>query len=307
MPEPVKMAFERQVVSLPLSDILPMRRVLDGIKQTARYKRIVSSISEVGIVEPLVVARRAKDGGPFMLVDGHLRHAALLDLGSSEAPCLVADDDEAFTYNKRVNRLATIQEHYMIVKAIERGVSEEKLARALNVDIKRIKTKRTLLDGVCPEVAEMLSDKPVDTAVFTLLRKMKPLRQIDAVELMSAMNNFTARYAHALLAATRREDLVQPDRPKKIRGLTLEQMTRMEREMDGLQREFKTVSASYGDTVLNLVVAAGYLSRLIGNPGVSGYLERHHPEILTEFRAIVAATSLEEGGSGVSEEPDILD
>jgi hypothetical protein len=40
---------------------------------------------------------------------------------------------------------------------------------------------------------------------------------------------------------------------------------------------------------------------------VSGYLERHHPEILTEFRAIVAATSLEEGGSGVSEEPALLD
>jgi ParB-like chromosome segregation protein Spo0J len=301
------MAFERQVVSLPLSDILPMRRVLDGIKQTARYKRIVSSISEVGIVEPLVVARHAKDGGPFMLVDGHLRHAALFDLGSSEAPCLIADDDEAFTYNKRVNRLATIQEHYMIVKAIERGVSEEKLARALNVDIKRIKTKRTLLDGVCPEVAKMLSDKSVDTDVFTLLRKMKPLRQVEAVELMSAMNNFTARYAHALLAATRREDLAQPDRPKKIRGLTPEQMTRMEREMEGLQREFKAVSASYGDTVLNLVVASGYVSRLIGNPGVSGYLERHHPEILTEFRAIVAATSLEEGGSGVSEEPALLD
>ena len=243
-----------------------MRRVLDAIKQTARYKRIVSSISEVGIVEPLVVARHAKDGGPFMLVDGHLRHAALLDLGSSEAPCLIADDDEAFTCNKRVSRLATIQEHYIIVKAIERGISEEKLARALDVDIKRIKTKRTLLDGVCPEVAEMLRDKSVDTAVFTLLRKMKPLRQIEAVELMSAMNNFTARYAHALLAATRREDLAQPDRLKRIRGLTAEQMARMEREMDGLQREFKAVSASYGDTVLNLVVAAGYLSSLIGNP-----------------------------------------
>jgi ParB-like chromosome segregation protein Spo0J len=54
-----------------------------------------------------------------VLVDGHLRHAALPDLGNSEAPCLIADDDEAFTYNKRVNRLATIQEHYMIVKAIE--------------------------------------------------------------------------------------------------------------------------------------------------------------------------------------------
>jgi hypothetical protein len=194
----------------------------------------------------------------------------------------------------------------MIVKAIERGVSEEKLARALNVDIKRIKTKRTLLDGVCPEVAEMLKDKSVDTDVLTLLRKMKPLRQIEAVELMSAMNNFTARYAQALLAATRREDLAQPDRPKKIGGLSAEQMARMEREMDGLQREFKAVSASYGDTVLNLVVAAGYLSSLISNPRVSGYLERHHPEILSEFRAIVAATSLEEGEPGVSEEPAFL-
>ena len=305
MPEPVKMAFEPQVVVVPLSNILPTRRVPDTVKQAMRYKRIVASIAEVGIVEPLVVARR-EDSGPSWLVDGHLRHAALADLGHSEAPCLIADDDEAFTYNKRVNRLATIQEHYMIVKAIERGVSEEKLAKALNVDIKRIKTKRSLLDGVCPEVAEMLKDKSVDAAVFALLRKMKPLRQIEAVELMSAMNNFTARYAQALLAATRREDLTQPDRPKKIGGLSAEQMVRMEREMDGLQREFKAVSASYGDTVLNLVVAAGYLSSLIGNLRLSGYLGRHHPEILTEFRAIVAATSLEESGSGASEEPASL-
>jgi Resolvase, N terminal domain len=36
------------------------------------------------------------------------------------------------------------------------------------------------------------------------------------------------------------------------------------------------------------------------------HLERHHPEILIEFRAIVAATSLEENGSGASEEPALL-
>jgi hypothetical protein len=83
-------------------------------------------------------------------------------------------------------------------------------------------------------------------------------------------------------------------------------MARMEREMDGLQRQLKAVSAPYGDTVLNLVVASGYLSSLIGNPRVSRYLECHHSEILTEFRAVVAATSLEESGSGASEEPTFL-
>ena len=80
----------------------------------------------------------------------------------------------------------------------------------------------------------------------------------------------------------------------------------MEREMDGLQREFKSVSASYGDTVLNLVVASGYVSSLVGNPRVSRFLERHHPEILTEFKAIVAATSLEEPVTTSSEEPAFL-
>jgi len=53
MPEPVKMAFERQVVVLPFSNILPIKRVPDTVKQAMRYKRIVASIAEVGIVEPL--------------------------------------------------------------------------------------------------------------------------------------------------------------------------------------------------------------------------------------------------------------
>ena len=297
MAQPVRIAFQRHVVILPLSDILPVRRMPPSVKQMHKYKRIVASIAEVGIVEPLVVAPRQDDFGPYMLVDGHLRNAALIDLGHTTAPCLIADDDEAFTYNKRVNRLATVQEHYMIVKALERGVSEEKLARALNIDIKLMKLRRNLLDGVCPEVVEMLNDKSIDATVFRSLRKMKPMRQIDVVELMSAMNNFTSRYAQALLAATRQQDLAQPERPKKIRGLTPEQMARMEREMEGLQREFKAVESSYGDSVLNLVVASGYLAKLIGNPRMSRYLERHHPEILMEFKAIVATSSLDEVGA----------
>src|SRR5258708_265970 len=61
-----KMAFERHLVVLPLSNILPMKRVPDSIKQTLRYKRIISSIGEVGIVEPLVVARQQDDNEPYM-------------------------------------------------------------------------------------------------------------------------------------------------------------------------------------------------------------------------------------------------
>ncbi|KIM00567.1 putative transcriptional regulator [Paramagnetospirillum magnetotacticum MS-1] len=208
--------------------------------------------------------------------------------------CLVSDDDEAFTYNKRVARLATIQEHYMIVRALERGVPEEKLAKALNVDVSLIWRRRALLDGICPEVVDLLKDKSVNPTSFEVLRKMKPPRQIEAAELMTAAGNFSSAYAKALLAATRQHDLVHPDRPKKIGGITAEQMARMEREMETLQRDFKAVEASYGDDVLNLVIATGYLSKLVANPEIARFLESRHPDFLDKFRVIINAASLDD-------------
>src|SRR5262245_19562275 len=101
-----------------------------------------------------------------------------MEMGQTEAECILAKDDEAFTYNKRVNRLATVQEHFMIVRAIERGISEEKLARALNVKVNQIKRRRTLLRGICTKAVDLLGDKPVNPVVFDLLRKMRPSRQL---------------------------------------------------------------------------------------------------------------------------------
>jgi len=79
-----------------------MRQVPPTTKQTLKYKRILASIGEVGIVEPLVLAPRRDNAEPHMLVDGHLRYAALEELGATTAPCLIANDDEGFTYNVSV-------------------------------------------------------------------------------------------------------------------------------------------------------------------------------------------------------------
>jgi hypothetical protein len=68
-------------------------------------------------------------------------------------------------------------------------------------------------------------------------------------------------------------------------------MARMEKEMESLQQDFKAVETSYGDDVLQLVIASGYLAKLIANREIEKYLVTHHAEILGEFRSIVAATS----------------
>ena len=295
MSELVKIAFEQKVLVLPIMELLPTKALPAGVRDTVKYRRIAASVAEVGLIEPLSVARQ-KDGS-YLLLDGHVRLDALRSLGTPEAPCVVADDDESFTYNKRVNRLATIQEHYMIVRALDRGVPEEKLARALNVDVKVIRQRRHLLAGICPDVAELLKDKPVGHHAFQKLRKMKPIRQLEVAELMVSANNYTVSYAKALLATSKPADLHKPDELKKATGLSAEQMARLEREMAAVSEDYKELEASYGDDMLVLVVASGFIERLLSKPEIEGFLARRHPEFLENFRSIVQATSLDQSMS----------
>lgn len=288
----VHIAFEREVILLPLDKLLPLRPMTPKISSSRRYGRIYSSVIQIGIVEPLIVSAADKDGR-HMLLDGHLRLHALRQAEQSTAPCIVSDDDEAFTYNKRVNRLATVQEHYMISRALDRGVPAAMIAAALGMDEKSIVRRRTLLDGISPDVADMLKDKHVNPAVFDVLRKMKPYKQVSTAEMMISMNNYTASYARAILAATRQGDLAKPDRPKNVAGLTPEQMARMERELESLNADFRARESTFGEDVLQLVLSSRYLERLIANANVASYLETLHPEILAQFRTIVNATSLE--------------
>ncbi|GAA10225.1 hypothetical protein ATPR_3229 [Acetobacter tropicalis NBRC 101654] len=262
------------------------------ITDSKRYERIATSVGAVGVIEPLVVAKAGRDGR-HILLDGHLRLHALREQNIESTLCIISDDDEAFTYNKRVNRLATVQEHYMISRAIDRGVPPAMIAKALGIDEKVVLHRRNLLDGIAPGAVELLKDRPINPHVFNILRKMKPLKQTETAELMVAMNNFTATYAKAILAASKQTDLAKPDRPKSVSGLTSEQMARMEREMESLTKDYQALEATFGDDVLQLVLASRYLGRLIQNTNIVGYLEARHPEIIVEFRTIVSATSLD--------------
>jgi RepB plasmid partitioning protein/ParB-like nuclease family protein len=282
--DPIEMAFEREALRLAIADIQPLKIIGDTVKKSSKYAQIVASIAEVGIIEPPVVARDQGTPGKYLLLDGHARIEVLKERGDTKVTCLISTDDEAFTYNKRVNRLAIIQEHRMIVKAVERGVPEHRIAKVLNVDVAMIVRKRNLLEGICSEAAELLKDKHIALNTFSELKKMGPMRQIEAAELMIAMNNYTISYAKSLLTVTPQDQLANVNVPKRVRGLTEDQVALMEKESVSLDREFKIAEKSYGIDHLDLVLANGYLGRLLGNARVVRYLAQHHRDILTEFQ-----------------------
>ncbi|MCB9985882.1 MAG: ParB N-terminal domain-containing protein [Micavibrio sp.] len=292
MDNPVKLGFDDQTIDLRVEQLIPTKPITTAAKTSRKYKQIISSIEEVGIIEPPVVTKEKSGSDLYILLDGHLRIEALKEIGERVVTCLISKDDEAFTYNKHINRLSTVQEHKMIVRAVERGVPEEKIAQALSVDVASIIRKRTLLEGICPEATDLLKDKMVAIGVFNILRKMKPMRQMQVATLMNDANAYSLSYARALLASTPKEELVNPEKPKKVRGLTEEQMTRMENEMVNLEREYRLVEESYSTDVLNLTLAKGYLTKLLGNARVVRYLAQNHAEILSQFQKIADIKSV---------------
>ena len=288
----VKPGFEDALLELRLDQIIALKAISPTVRKSPKYLQIKASIEQIGVIEPPAVFADPKSRGQYFLLDGHLRIDILREMGEPGVRCLLSRDDEAFTYNKHINRVATIQEHRMILRAIERGVSEERLAAALNVDLRSIRQKRDLLVGICPEAVELLKDKDMGPKTFRPLKSMKPVRQIEVAKLMNDSGVYTHSYALALLATTPADLLTHPQKPRRIRGLDSDKMARMEAEMEGLQRDFQMIEDNYAIDVMSLTFAKGYLTALLGNARVVKYLAANQSDILTEFERITETNSL---------------
>lgn len=284
----MKIGFEMRKIVVPLSDILPLRQVNDPQSNIKRYRTIRASIKEIGLVEPLVVYPQKGAPGKYLLLDGHLRHFALKDLGVTEAECIVARDDECFTYNARVNRLNPIAEHKMIMKAVQQGVKPERIAAALNLKVADVKSSMSLLDGISDAAADLLKDKPISPQAIRLMRRVTGLRQIEIAELMASTNNFSKNYVEAMVLTTPKDQQLHPEEPKRKEGLTREEIGKMEVEMEALERDLKAVERNYGENMLNLALAKGYTRKLLDNAKVVRFLNGNYRDMLSEFETLVA-------------------
>ncbi|GAJ29797.1 plasmid partitioning protein RepB C-terminal domain-containing protein [Acidomonas methanolica] len=290
----IHLAFDRNFVTIPVSAIVPLKTLPEGARESRSYAQVLSSIKAIGLVEAPVVMTDTENAGTWFLLDGHLRLEALKELGITEVECLLTTDDDTYTYNKRVNRIPPIQEHRMIVRAMERGVSAIDIAQALDLEVQSVLRRFRLLEGISVEAAEMLKDTPCSMKVFDILRQMSAVRQIEAADLMIGQNNFSIMFARAIRAATPESQLVSA---RKGRGTGTQtpsgqQIARMERELAALQTQVKSVDETYGIDNLHLTVARGYIAKLLANSRIVRWLTIHQQDYLGEFQKIAEIDTL---------------
>ncbi|WP_422416976.1 plasmid partitioning protein RepB C-terminal domain-containing protein [Pseudomonas sp. GZD-222] len=295
-----KSDFLHECVRVAIENIVPLKILRPAVKNSLKYQQILASVQDVGLVELPAVMPNAKRQGQYFLLDGHLRIEALKDLGQSEVDCLVALDDDTYSYNKRINRLSAVQDHKMIVRAMERGVSAERLGKTLGLSPLTIKHRFRLLNGICEDAAAILADTNCPAKVFDILRQMKPLRQIEAAELMVGNKNFSVMFANALLAATPASLLAFECKAAPEQQVSAESIARLERELAALQMQIKVVEDDYGPDVLHLTVIKGYLTNMLTNAAVVRWLAKHQPEYLKEFQRITEMTDLPGEDYGVT-------
>ncbi|AWM79332.1 chromosome partitioning protein [Gammaproteobacteria bacterium ESL0073] len=281
----VKLSFDDETVILPLNKILTMRIIDNDTLSSVKFQTILSSIKELGIIEPIAIY--PEKNGFYILLDGHLRFEALKMLNAKEAICLISTDDEGFTYNSRINRLSSIQEYRMIVTAVNKGISIEKIASVLNVNAEIIRRKLNMLDKIAPEVVLMLKNHMVAQGIFTVLRKMKEPRQIEVAKLMIAAGRISKTYADIMLAGTKPEMLMDKKEPQKNKKLNPEQIIKLQQEIEQLQENYAHAKDNIGEVMLTLVVAKGYVKKLLTNLAVNQYMTNNHKGIFEGLTAIM--------------------
>ena len=289
MPGPkIKLAFRQNEIVLPIASIALQKAIHPAFRKSQTYRQIAASLEQVGLIEPVVVFPKGADD--YLLLDGHVRIDILKGRGVANVRAIFATDDESYTYNKRVNHAPPVAQHFMILKALSNGVSEERIAASLNVNVANIRKRRDMLDGICPEVVEILKTKHVTADAFAALRKMKPFRQIEAAEHMMASGTYSVKFAEALLAVTRPEFLLKQLNGKQLEANSKGARVMLEQETESLVRDLKAVEDSYGTDILALTVICGYIERLLENARVERHLSKHQPDILNTLRSSLAET-----------------
>lgn len=288
----IQHVFEREILQLKHQQLLPTKQLNDSITQSHKYQAIISSIQEVGLIEPLVVFPQAN--AQYLILDGNMRFHALKQLATEPVACLISTDDEAYTYNKRVNRVAPIQAYRMIKKALDAGVPEERIAKAINWSTKTIAKTRSMLAGLCPEAIEILKDKDVAILALREMKRVKPIRQIEIAELMRAAGNYSEPYARALVARST-DDQLANDYSGAIRRKAprSEELAKMEQELNSLERDFQLLDETYARNVMDLTLAKTYLKKLLDNGRVVRFIAQKHSDVLSELQKIVESGSLE--------------
>ncbi|QGF26392.1 plasmid partitioning protein [Pantoea eucalypti] len=282
----IKYCFNEKTVSFRLSDLIYTKKLPTNYKSSQKYIQIKSTISALGLVEPILIYIDGADGTAKIL-DGHLRIEALKDIGEERVACLVSTVYDTYTPNKKVNRITIIQIQKMLKEAVRVGVPEDMLCSALNISSDSLKSNLSVLKGICPEVIELFNDRDIPKNTFMILKRMIPFRQIECANIMIKFDNYSKIFAQSLYHSSSPELLNDKGKPNiDERSGNRKAIERLEKEMAQVHFDTQKIKENYGSNSLKLTIVISHIKKILENPKVFHWLLRNKQDYLSELTKI---------------------
>ncbi|MEN4745370.1 plasmid partitioning protein RepB C-terminal domain-containing protein [Pantoea agglomerans] len=282
----IKYCFNEKTVSFRLSDLIYTKKLPTNYKSSQKYIQIKSTISALGLVEPILIYIDGADGTAKIL-DGHLRVEALKDIGEEIVACLVSTVYDTYTPNKKVNRITIIQIQKMLKEAVRVGVPEDMLCSALNISSDSLKSNLSVLKGICPEVIELFNDRDIPKNTFMILKRMIPFRQIECANIMIKFDNYSKIFAQSLYHSSSPDLLNDKGKPNiDERSGNRKAIERLEKEMAQVHFDTQKIKENYGSNSLKLTIVISHIKKILENPKVFHWLLRNKQDYLSELTKI---------------------
>ncbi len=248
------------------------------------YRRILSSIRQIGLIEPICIYL---EGDSYIILDGYLRWLACKELGYEIVPCILYKDKEAYTFNRMVNNLSGFQEIKMMRKSLE-SLDEKTIADTFGLKNIRYRMAPTLVQQLHPSVAQAFEKELIGKTAALEMLCVKPERQAVMLREMTRVNDYTPAFIRALILKTPPELRIPNRNPrqnkkKENRDKRLALVDRLEEAEK--QHEFYT--GLYRQYTADLLKVSLYARKIITTPAIRDYFERHHPSAFSEISEIV--------------------
>ncbi|PYR31483.1 MAG: hypothetical protein DMF92_05220 [Acidobacteria bacterium] len=184
----------------PIGRLIPIDRIDPNPNQPRQVmgdlSELIASISEKGIIEPLVVRQR---GDRFQIVAGERRYQAAVQVGLHELPVVIRDADEtemlelALIENLQRKDLTPFEESEALHGLAERcGYTHEDLARRLGKS--RTSVTESLALNAMPDVVRnlcRLADISSKSLLLQIVRQDTPEKMTALIEKIASQGGTT--------------------------------------------------------------------------------------------------------------------
>jgi ParB family chromosome partitioning protein len=271
---------------IPIELLVPLKEREINFKKHRGYKRIKSTIQMVGLLDPLCVY---PENGYYIIVDGYLRYMILQELGVRMIPCQIQQNKEAYTYNKMVNNLSTVQQSRMLRQSLG-TLDKNTIEKTFGIKSLNYRLATTMLKQLHPDVIKAVDKEIITRRSAAELTNVNQERQQQILKEMNRTKDFSISFARALVIKTPPEMRSRNRKKKKPWIHESEKTKQLVEKLEETEKRYNFYTILYRQYTTDLLVLCTYTRTLITNEIIRSHLESNFPEILERFQMIVFET-----------------